>query len=264
MSDPLYIDIETIPDESRRHLYETPVEDVGGGDLGPALAIQQTKGKAIDELLRNPRLTLDWLCQAHVAEQGRFEVTGSPSRVTVLDKIAKRIGSLGTTKKGKPPSLVPEHCRIVAFGFGDHFETWSETGERAALSEFWERINGNVSIVGWNIIGFDLDVILARSALLGITPTRCLAGLKPWDNGVVDLMLKRPNRRRCGEIAVEYGFEDQDDIDGSEVAALWASDPAKVVEHVEQDIERLRHIHRAWNGYFVPAFDVPAELEAPF
>jgi len=264
----LYLDLETIPDEHRSHLYRTPPVGVLESDpLGPALAIQQTTGKAVDELLRNPRITLDWLTQAHVAEQGRFEVTGSPSRSTVLGKIAKRIASLGKEDKATAAGLVPEHGRIVAFGFGDHEETWSETEERAGLEEFWERVNGNVKIVGWNVLGFDLPFILARSAILGVKPTREF-DRRPYETfGVCDLMLARFGTRgwrRCEDVAHEYGFGLRDDIDGSEVADVWATDPAAVVEHVEVDIDRVRHLHRCWNGLFVKSFEVPEGLEAGF
>lgn len=269
MSDPLYFDIETTADPERRYLYEPPIGVLEADAVGGAEAITDAKGKAVDDLLRNPRVTFDWLCRAHVAEQRAMDTNGRPPRVTVLDKIAKRIASLGKDDKKQAASLVPEHGRIVAFGMGDHFETDAYLcegvdDERRYLREFWRRVEGNVKVVGWNVAGFDLPFVFARSIVLGVEPTRRI-DTRPYETpGVCDLMLARyGNRgwRKCDDVAHEYGFGMTDDISGADVAAAFDENPELVVEHVKTDVDRVRHLHRCWNGFFCDRFTVPEEVE---
>lgn len=60
--------------------------------------------------------------------------------------------------------------------------------EEEALKWFWGEVAQAKTICGYNIIGFDLPIIQRRSFMLGITPTRRLFDLKPWDSFTLDLM----------------------------------------------------------------------------
>jgi glutamate N-acetyltransferase/amino-acid N-acetyltransferase len=50
------------------------------------------------------------------------------------------------------------------------------------------------------------------------------------------------------DLARELLGDTCEDIDGSEVAGLWATNPEKVVEHCRQDVERVRALYRKFKA----------------
>lgn len=137
---------------------------------------------------------------------------------------------------------------------------YSTTGEAGLIEHAFSQIQSasidnshasrNLSPVGHNI-DFDLRFLMQRAVKYGITIPQCLrlafdpdkgryntfdtmkvwAGFKGWAK------LKDMSREIFGDEAT--------DIDGSDVAKVWAGDPGKVVEHCRQDVGRVRRLYKA-------------------
>lgn len=80
-----------------------------------------------------------------------------------IDKLSERIATA---------SLEPDLCEVVAVGcdvgYGEpEAMTRADMDEKELLEFFWERV-GNRPVVGFNILAFDLPVIIRRSQLLNI------------------------------------------------------------------------------------------------
>lgn len=106
----------------------------------------------------------------------------------------------------------------------------------------------SVSPVGHNI-EFDLRFILQRAIRYGLTVPKCLRAAFDPDKGrynTFDTMRVWSGFKgyvKLKDMARELLGDDGSDIDGSEVAATWAVDPAKVIEHCRRDVERTRAIY---------------------
>lgn len=155
----------------------------------------------------------------------------------------------------KEMSLTPEYCRLVGLNLmEDGLEPTShwvgETVKSAMFPEktrvltetdllrkFWKLAAENGTIIGYNILDFDLQVIRVRSAILGIQTNGVdLVNLKPWETRVVDLMKRYFGGRKvmglkklrlllweqmvkfCPEVE---GYKDILAMEGDEVAGLY-------------------------------------------
>lgn len=112
-------------------------------------------------------------------------------------------------------SLTPEYCRIVGLNFmaegqepvsrwvGESLPSELKPGNFIAVTEtgllrkFWQLARENSTIVTFNGLGFDLEVVKVRSAILGIEATCDLTNLKPWENRLVDMMKKMYSNRKA-------------------------------------------------------------------
>ena len=125
--------------------------------------------------------------------------------------------------------------------------------EVGLLEEFWTVAKNAKSICGFNILGFDLPVILVRSMLLDVAPSRQF-DLKPWGTDVIDLMKKRfPNSGVMGlkKLAKLMGINvPAGDVDGSQVETLWRNDAVKLGKYVASDVAITKEIHQRYSGYF--------------
>ena len=136
------------------------------------------------------------------------------------------------------------------------FEDDYTQGEMALLEFFWRMIANHSPIVGFNCLSFDLQVIKARSILLGVEPSRILND-SPYSSNrdVCDLMLSRFGTRAqpmgLKKLAKLYGIPvPAGDVSGSDVEELWRTDPEKLGEYVRSDVWITRELRRKWSGYF--------------
>ena len=260
---PLFIDIETAPDSDRSHLFELPQAPAELPDPEELLAgaipdVEKLLGDCGAVL---PEEYLDTLADCEAAGKKR---AGVYKAITgARDAAGKLLTDL---------SVTPEYCRVVALGYaGPDDEPWAEvvglprydidTGEpadeRFILSEFWRLARSrDLVLVGYNLLDFDLRVLLVRSALLGVAPTR-IFDLKPWGKDCIDLMKARfPVGRamKLKQLARLYGLPvPVEDVDGSMISDLVQTDPARVADYVRSDIEVTRSLYRFYAGYFFPA-----------
>lgn len=264
---PLFFDLETVPDTSREHLFgfdpipepipETPMEHLQEPEV-----FLSTSLKEMGEIMRGRNPPDAWIESIRSAEaaskkprKGVFDLLDS-FRSSAVDVDAIK------AERCKKMSVTPEFCRIAAIGFaaGDGepqailCRTFEE--EKEGLLALWDAIaNVRGPVCGYNIVGFDLPVILVRSSILGVTPRKFLGDCKPWDREkAVDLMVSRfprSNAMKLKDLARYYGMEiPAGDTDGSMVAELMQTAPDKLIEYVKSDVVLTRNFYRMWRGYF--------------
>lgn len=250
----LYLDLETVPDLTRDHLLprdEIPVCETEPEDV-PTMTLEKAKP-------RIATMPLELLIATEAVE------LAAKSRKGVLDEIAthrRRIENADEDRR-KTQSLTPELCKIAAFGWAQGYDPAESVvcrnsfDEIDALSCFWRMVAATPrpSVCGFNITGFDLPVIFARSILLGVRPTRRF-DMRPWGTDLVDLMLARAGRgsfKGLGlkALAAWYGIEvPAEGVDGSQVFGLYQSDPDKLAAYVESDVIVTRELHLLFGGTF--------------
>lgn len=148
---------------------------------------------------------------------------------------------------------------IRAMGFGFGFEERSSrllgmATEGELVELFWKYAdNYDYHIVGFNIIGFDLPIILRRSLALGVKPPKVI-DLKPYNNSIIDLMLRlyhnKPCPRGCGLkwICKMYGINNSlPDLNGSMVKDM---DDITLVKYNENDIWLTQELAKKTQGYY--------------
>lgn len=106
-----------------------------------------------------------------------------------------------------------------------------------------------LSPVGHNI-DFDLRFLMQRAVRHGVTVPVCLRAAFDPEKGrynVFDTMKVWSGFKdwvKLKDLTRELLGDDGSDIDGSDVAKVWATDPAKVAEHCRRDVERVRTIYK--------------------
>jgi hypothetical protein len=250
----IYLDIETVPDDTRRHLWDLPEEPEVYPE--PTSLIAGTVSDVRD-FLNEYALTLSsgYLDAIEAAEAQRSR----GPRKGVRKALAK--ARRAEADLYKELSLDPERCHIAALGYavGDGDVQGIAVDERMPEDELLQVVwnilqtgwENNSPIVGYNVIAFDLPVILARSILLGVTPTRSIDLRKYGNPDVVDLMIARfPSGRpkSLKTLATQYGIEIPcPDVDGSDVLTMTPDERAK---YVKSDVVVTRELHRRFRGYF--------------
>lgn len=182
-----------------------------------------------------------------------------PKRQAVLEKQGKEF----------IPELIPEFCKIVALGWAvdDGFlrslvigtDAESKTDgmptritEQLILKQFWAlAIQTRPTLIGFNILGYDLPVIFVRSMMLGIKPTRQI-DRRPWGKDCIDLFDARRYTAGGGglkHLAECYGIENlTPEVDGSQVKDL---DPKTIAKYVRSDVHLTRELYKLYKGFFV-------------
>lgn len=178
-----------------------------------------------------------------------------------------------------------EYCSIVGLNFatdeGEPHSAWvgdvdrqgDPINERTLLDAFWNLAEKSKHIIGFNILRFDLPVILTRSALLGVEPWPGLKywNLRPWEEFVIDLMKKRfanasynefkslKELRRCLQLPITEEYRDVAGMAGDSVEKLYlefCAGDAGALETLKLygklDIITTRELARLWSGYFFP------------
>lgn len=265
---PVYLDIETIPDESRRHLFglDAPIEKkpevdpiIGNWPDFMAKTITQ-----IEEIVDSVNPTELWLKALETWERQSKKPRDG------IFKIAKKVrearnpgGPEAEAAKIKKMSVTPEFLRIISIGIAvgddepqgfvvdDHIG--GNVTEADLLEWAWKSIKDATSLYGFNVLGFDLPAILVRSSILKVKPYRAFS-TKPWESDVVDLMLKRwPKGNQMGlkDTARVMGIEiPAGDMDGSKVFETFQRDPYEIPQYVKSDVVITRELKRMWTGFF--------------
>jgi 3'-5' exonuclease len=137
---------------------------------------------------------------------------------------------------------------------------YAETGEAGLMEHAFHIIHTNsvddsnsyraLSPVGHNI-DFDLRFLMQRAVKYGITIPPCLRAAFDPEKGrynTFDTMKAWAGFKgwaKLKDMSRELFGDECDDIDGADVHKVWATDPAKVVEHCRQDVERVRRLYYA-------------------
>lgn len=265
---PLYFDLETIPDYDRLDSFDLPpVPTVPNEtDLSQLPDPKQVATGTVDTIkatLRRFVAPRSWLEQVTEAERAGKDRSGVHQLIEAARNVRQE-AIAAQADRNKLLSTTPEYCKVAAIGWArgnDAIQSIvldEDNGELRILSVFWQLAAVLNPLIAFNGISFDLPVIFIRSALLGIASSRSI-DMKAWGRDVVDPYYLRFGSRGAGNgrpgklkqlarlhgIAVPAG-----DVDGGCVDQLIKTDPAKVGEYVRSDVHVLREYHRALAGYF--------------
>jgi len=212
---------------------------------------------------------LGWLEQVEECERKGKDRKGLCDAIESCRKAKGEVAE-ATSVRLKKMSVTPEMCRIVAMGWAVNNEDPTSlvvgqeladapgvtVGERYILDTFWSLAARNCTVIGWNVLDFDLIVLLIRSILLDVPSLRIIS-LHPWNNhDVLDLMRVRYGNRYGGlkSFARMLGIGiPAEGVDGSQVLELFASSQLdRIGEYVRSDVSITRLAHRQMSGYFCP------------
>ena len=156
-------------------------------------------------------------------------------------------------------------CICYAFDDGEVFSVSvsDEISEQAMLSMFFMhvfnstgidthrgKVAGDLTVVGHNVIGFDLPFIKHRSIINKVKPSPQFikAFDDKWGNDVKDTMIMwspdKERRASMDKLCKAFGIPGKGDFDGSMVAETWPVDPEKVIEYCRDDVRRTREIYK--------------------
>jgi hypothetical protein len=181
-------------------------------------------------------------------------ITEAPKNYKDPDKIAEYLAKANSEQLTKA-ALDVDLCRVVAIGFwlndgkGIRAATAdSEQAEAMMLTAFWTAMRGPFglrTIVGHNILDFDLPALQRRSLYLGIQTPRISLDRYRHPN-VVDTMQElsyngKLRYRSLNFFCKRFGIQVDDPVVGSEIPALIAmKDWDAIKGHVRADVEKAK------------------------
>jgi len=125
--------------------------------------------------------------------------------------------------------------------------------EKPLLAAFFNDLDPyhSETLVGHNIVGFDIGFLRKRAIALGVKmPGRqsLPRDPKPWDKSIRDTMFMwagSGNRVSLDELCDILGVQGKDGFDGSMVADAWRNgEHGKIAEYCQDDVMRVREIHK--------------------
>jgi len=140
----------------------------------------------------------------------------------------------------------------------------SRTGERSVIDAFFGALTdaGHRTLVGHNIIGFDLPFLWKRCMVLGIKPPALLPrNPKPWSELVQDTMLLWDSAQRQGgsmdRICRLLGIPGKGNFGGADVwPAIRDGRFDDVAEYCRGDVERTRAMFKRLTFADVPGAEL--------
>jgi predicted PolB exonuclease-like 3'-5' exonuclease len=177
-----------------------------------------------------------------------LEPVSAPSNYTKPEAIEGYVKKATAEQLGRC-ALDADLCRIVALGTYRDDEDWTvavaqdEDAEKAALANFWDEIGPYPypRLVGFNVISFDLPIIIRRSQYLGIKTKPIQIGRYRHPD-VDDLMtiLNFDGATKTHGLqfyAKRFGVGVEDALSGRDIAALVAEGRwDDVVSHCKADL----------------------------
>lgn len=130
----------------------------------------------------------------------------------------------------------------------------SVENEEQIIREFFAIVkeNRHATLVGHNILNFDLKFLKHRSMVLGIKlPVFIPFDAKPWDNCLFDTMLQWDSKNfiSLDKLCKAFGIKGKGDINGSMVHKLWrAGKHNDIKEYCMSDVELTREVAKRMLG----------------
>jgi len=223
MPDILYIDIETTANEGMRKFIPQPI---------PPAADEAPPGSQT-----SAKKTATWLVQEQMRRDKKYASAVEGMAVDV------------------------DYARVLAIGWeGDDGDwgVWYSFDNKTEIHNFiafWDLLFKYRRLCGWNILRFDLPIILRRSWALGIQPTRTL-NLNRYSTTEIDLMeifyhcgqAPGPRYRKLSEVAAMYGIPDEHpDLDGSMVAEM---DEPTLISYCRNHVRMTRELAERTRGWY--------------
>ena len=178
-----------------------------------------------------------------------IEEPSAPSNWKDEAKIAQYIQD-ATAKAISRCALDPDLCRIVCLGWQYDggaevlMVAKTEADEKEALDTFWDRLRSTDIIIGFNVLGFDLPVLIRRSQYLGIdTPA---VNVDRYRTPHIDLMERlsfngKLKYRGLDFYCRRFGIHVDDPSTGKDIDAMVkAGDWSGVAQHCHADITKTR------------------------
>lgn len=270
--EPLFFDLETVPNpDILQHLdlppLREPPRETPADDLPDPYAVTGEAVHSLVTFLDQHHPDSEWIGALMDAELNGKNRKGIFDAIKHHEQDVLKIHG-ESDKRRKLLATTPEYCRIVALGMAEgdgesDARSWSPDdnadAEAYMLEYFWDVSTRCNPLVGYNIINFDLKVIMARSCILGVQPHRIID--MGWNSrDVLDLMRLRFGNQppppgapgKLKTLCKMYGIPiPAGDVDGSQVEELWQNNPGKLREYVISDVEVTRNLYRRWRGYFV-------------
>lgn len=181
-----------------------------------------------------------------------IEEPTAPSNYKDTEKIAAYIAD-AKAKAVSRCALDPDLCRIVAIGW--HHEDGRGCGveiaphenqERALLAEIWFAAAKLDRLVGFNLLAFDLPVMIRRSQYLGVEVPSTIVNLDKYRTPHVDLMMRLSFNKTITAHSLDFycrrfGIQVEDANSGKDVDALvragaWDA----VAAHCRADVIKTR------------------------
>jgi len=184
-----------------------------------------------------------------------------------LENAADYTDLIGIDKRLKDPEKIAEAkaklvdgfaldldlCRVVAIGFGMgesdpiFFLSQDQEQEREALIKFW-RIAADRTMVGKNLLGFDLPVLIQRSRYLNVTAPD--VNIDKYRSPHLDLQEILTFRgkfkwRSLGFYCKRFGIPHDDTVSGKNIPGLVAAGEwDKVAAHATDDVRATAALAR--------------------
>lgn len=239
MHDALYIDIETIPAQRPDILAE--IREACAEELQAALAAIAPPAN-----YKDPAKIAEWDATVRPAKEAEARAAAEAKedesyRRTALD------GAFGQV------------C-AVGYVFGDGIpEVIAGMDEAEVLGEVAHRLRSpkvnafDCTVVGHNVVGFDLRFLTQRSIVRGIRPPAVLsraAAAKPWEaDKVYDTMVQWAGtgsrislEKLCKALDIPSS---KGDLDGSKVwDYVKAGRLQEVADYCRRDVEAVRQVHQ--------------------
>lgn len=182
-----------------------------------------------------------------------IEEPSAPSNYKDPEKIAAYIAD-AKAKAVSRCALDPDLCRIVALGSmrddGEPIVTCcydlTDNTEAMLLREFWSTVGGSDRFIGFNILSFDLPVLIRRSQYLGVRVPETVINLDRYRTQHVDLMerLSFNGKIKAHSLSFyckRFGIVSEDESTGADVDGLVrAGNWDAVREHCSADLVKTR------------------------
>jgi len=265
--EPFYLDFETIPDFSRMEAFGLDplptLPPVEGLDelLPPDQFLSQTVPE-IDAYLGRHNPPGEWIAEVIETEKA------GKARKGVFEKIEahqRRISSIANaeTDRIKLMSVTPMMCRIcsMAFAVGRDKPRSIYCGdntlmEKHVLDMAWKLIHRHGPLIGFGVGFFDIPVLLTRSMVLRVHPSKVLDRKRFGSSDVLDLGQELYGGGRnlglkptCASLGIEASLPD---VDGSQVYEMFkAGRTDEIRAYNESDVDLVQRLHLdRMAGYF--------------
>jgi hypothetical protein len=268
--EPLYLDFETIPDFERLPLFdlpplpEMPPVDALDSILGPDELVSQTVPE-IEAWLSKHNPPAEWIAQVELAEKSlKKPRKGS---FDAIEAHRKRMDSIASaeSERIKLLSTKPLYCSIccvsLAVGREEPISLFAANKEEEGrLIEYvWQIAQKYSPLVGFNISGFDIPVLITRSMILNIKPGRLIDRRRYGSRDVLDLCQELlgdswDGRKGFGlkPVCLSLGIQPKVDSDGSKVYGFWkAGKYDEICDYCCSDSDLTQRLHGRMSGFFV-------------
>lgn len=259
-AEPLYFDLETIPDHSREHLFkldslppETPADQL----MEESEFLSQDLA-TINRWFANHSPPAVWLASVLAVEMG-----DKKPRKGLIDAVSDVTNR--TAERIKTMSVNPMYCRIcsAAWAVGRDKPVSTYAGddvlmEKHLLEMLWRLIAKAPQLIGYGISFFDIPVILTRSMILKVQPTKIIDRRKYGSKDIFDLCeqlfnYNTPKGMGLGVVCKSLGIESAvPDVDGSQVYEMFKANRVDEIRaYNEDDVMLTQRLHRErMAGYF--------------